>query len=94
MRESGFSPSFHGRKRTTIERGKVLRSTGLTAGEDPHTRKILQGLVICDEIDRVQRELEVMWPFLDGFKDDEELVIMGVVVQLRSIVRSTGKCYR
>ena len=47
--------------------------------------------MICDDIDRVQRGLEVMWSFLEGSEDGEEPFVMCVVVQLRSNKSSAVK---
>ena len=57
-----------------IEHRNVLRPTSLTVSGDLCTHKVLQVLVICDDIDHVQRGLEVMWPFLEGSEDGEELL--------------------
>lgn len=51
-----------------IKRGKVLRSTSLSASENPRTHEVLQVLVIGDDIDRVQRGLKIIGHFLKAPK--------------------------
>ena len=73
---------------------KVLRPRSLTADEDLWTRKVLQVFVMGDDIDRVQRGLELVWPFLEGSEEGEERVGMGVVIKLCYNTSSTVERYR
>ena len=66
-----------------VELGEVLRPVGLTAGQDLGAGEILQVLVVSDHIDWRGRALEVMSPVLEGLEDGQQLLVMGVVVQLR-----------
>ena len=69
-----------------VELGEVLRPVGLTAGQDLRAGEVLQVLVIGDHIDRRGRALEVMLPVLEGLEDGQQLLVMGIVVQLRGSV--------
>ena len=56
---------------------------GLTAGQDLGAGEILQVLVVGDHIDQRGRTLEVVSPVLEGLEDGQELLVMGIIVQLR-----------
>ena len=66
-----------------VELGEVLRPVGLTAGQDLGAGEILQVLVVSDHIDWRGRALEVVVPVLEGLKDGQQLLVMGIIVQLR-----------
>ena len=66
-----------------VELGEVLRPAGLTAGQDLGAGEILQVLVVSDHIDRRGGTLEVVLPVLEGLEDGQELLVMGIIVQLR-----------
>ena len=66
-----------------VELGEVLRPAGLTAGQDLGAGEILQVLVVSDHISRRGGALKVVSPVLEGLKDGQELLVMGVIVQLR-----------
>ena len=65
-----------------VELGEVLRPAGLTVGQDLGAGEILQVLVVGDHIDQRGRALEVVSPVLEGLKDGQQLLVMGVIVQL------------
>ena len=65
-----------------FELGEVLRPAGLTVGQDLGAGEILQVLVVGDHIDQRGRALEVVSPVLEGLKDGQQLLVMGVIVQL------------
>ena len=56
---------------------------GLTVGQDLGAGEILQVLVVGDHIDQRGGALEVMSPVLEGLEDGQQLLIMGVIIQLR-----------
>ena len=66
-----------------VELGEVLRPAGLMVGQDLGAGEVLQVLVVGDHIDWRGRALEVMSPVLEGLEDGQQLLIMGIVVQLR-----------
>ena len=66
-----------------VELGEVLRPAGLTAGQDLGAGEILQVLVVGDHIDRRGGTLKVVSPVLEGLEDGQELLVMGIIVQLR-----------
>ena len=66
-----------------VELGEVLRPAGLTAGQDLGAGEILQVLVVSDHIDWRGGTLEVVLPVLEGLEDGQELLVMGIIVQLR-----------
>ena len=65
-----------------VELGEVLRPAGLTVGQDLGAGEILQVLVVGDHIDWRGGTLEVVSPVLEGLKDGQELLVMGIIVQL------------
>ena len=66
-----------------VELGEVLQPSGLTAGQDFGAGEVLQVLVVGDHINRRGGALEVMSPVLEGLKAGQQLLIMGIIVQLR-----------
>ena len=52
-------------------------------GQDLGAGEILQVLVVGDHIDHRGRALEVMSPVLEGLEDGQQLLVMGIIVQLR-----------
>ena len=66
-----------------VELGEVLRPAGLMASQDLGAGEILQILVVGDHVDRSGGALKVMSPVLEGLKDGQKLLVMGVVVELR-----------
>ena len=66
-----------------VELGEVLQPAGLMAGQDLGAGEVLQVLVVSDHINWRGRALEVMSPVLEGHNDGQQLLVMGVVVQLR-----------
>ena len=53
------------------------------AGQDLGAGEVLQVLVVSDHIDQRGGALEVMSPVLEGLEDCQELLVMGVIIQLR-----------
>ena len=66
-----------------VKLGEVLRPAGLMAGQDLGAGEILQVLVVSDHIEWRGGALEVVLPVLEGFEDGQELLVMGIIVQLR-----------
>ena len=66
-----------------VELGEVLRPAGLMAGQDLGAGEVLQVLVVGDHIDRRGGALDVMSPVLEGLEDGQQLLVVGIVVQLR-----------
>ena len=66
-----------------VELGEILRPAGLTVGQDLGTGEVLQVLVVSDHIDRRGGALKVMSPVLESFEDGQQLLVMGIIVQLR-----------
>ena len=66
-----------------VELGEVLQPAGLTAGQDLGAGEILQVLVVGDHIDWRGGTLKVVLPVLEGLEDGQELLVMGIIVQLR-----------
>ena len=66
-----------------VELGEVCRPAGLMVGQDLGAGEILQVLVVGDHIDHRGRALEVMSPVLEGLEDGQQLLVMGIIVQLR-----------
>ena len=53
------------------------------AGQDLGAGEILQVLVVGDHIDQRGGALEVMSPVLEGLEDGQQLLVMGIIIQLR-----------
>ena len=66
-----------------VELGEVLQPTGLTAGQDLGAGEVLQVLVVSGHINRRGGALKVMPPVLEGLEDGQQLLVMGIIVQLR-----------
>ena len=66
-----------------VELGEVLQPAGLTAGQDLGAGEVLQVLVVGDHINRRGGALEVVAPVLEGLKDGQQLLVMGIIIQLR-----------
>ena len=56
---------------------------GLMAGQNLGAGEIFQVLVVGDHINQRGGALEVMSPVLEGLKDGQQLLVMGIIVQLR-----------
>ena len=52
-------------------------------GQDLGAGEILQVLVVGDHIDQRGGTLEVVSPVLEGLEDGQQLLVMGIIVQLR-----------
>ena len=66
-----------------VELGEVLRPVGLMAGQDLGAGEVLQVLVVGDHINWRGRALEVVLPVLEGLKDGQQLLVLGIIIQLR-----------
>ena len=53
------------------------------AGQDLGAGEVLQVLVVGDHINWRGGALEVVSPVFEGLEDGQELLVMGVIVQLR-----------
>ena len=67
-----------------VELGEELRPVGLTMSQDLGGGEIHQILVVSDHVNRGSGALKIMSPVLEGLKDGQQLLVMGVIVQLRS----------
>ena len=66
-----------------VELEEVLQPVGLTAGQDLGAGEILQVLVVSDHISWRGGALKVVSPVLEGLKDGQQLLVMGIIIQLR-----------
>ena len=66
-----------------VELGEVLRPAGLMADQDLGAGEVLQVLVVGDHIDWGGGALKVMSPVLESLEDGQQLLVMGIIVQLR-----------
>ena len=66
-----------------VELEEVLQPVGLTAALELEKYSRFLWLVTTDHIDQRGRTLEVVSPVLEGLKDGQELLVMGIIVQLR-----------
>ena len=57
---------------------------GLPPGQELGSCKVLQVFVVGDHINRSSRALEVVTPRLERLMDSEELLVMGIIVELQS----------
>ena len=67
-----------------VELGEVLQPVGLTVGQDLGAGEVFQVLVVSHHIDQRGGALKIMSPVLEGLKDGQQLLVMGVIIQLRS----------
>ena len=77
-----FSEASRAEADGEVELGEVLQPAGLTVGQDLGAGEILQVLVVGDHIDWRGGTLEVVSPVLEGLEDGQELLVMGIIVQL------------
>ena len=77
------SEAFRAEADGEVELGEVLRPAGLTVGQDLGTGEVLQVLVVSDHIDQRGGALEVMSPVLESLEVGQQLLVMGIIVQLR-----------
>ena len=66
-----------------VELGEVLQPMGLMAGQDLGAGEVLQVLVVGDHVNQRGGALKVMSPVLEGLEDGQQLLVMGIIVQLR-----------
>ena len=52
------------------------------AGQDLGAGEVLQVLVVGDHVNRKGGALKVMSPVLEGLEDGQQLLVMGIIVQL------------
>ena len=67
-----------------VELGEELRPAGLTTSQDLGGGEIHQILVVSDHINRGSGAFKIMSPVLEGLEDGQQLLVMGVIVQLWS----------
>ena len=67
-----------------VELGEELRPVGLTTSQDLGGGEIHQILVVSDHVNWGSGALKIMLPVLEGLEDGQQLLVMGVIVQLRS----------
>jgi hypothetical protein len=66
---------------------KLMQEFGpasLSPGKEFSGCEVLKVLVVCDDINGFSRTLEVVLPRMEGFKDGEEFLVMGIVIELWS----------
>ena len=63
-----------------IELQKKFRPTSLTTRQNLGCTEIFKIFVVCDNVNRDRRTLEIMPPSGKGCKDRQELFVMSVVV--------------
>jgi hypothetical protein len=56
----------------------------LSPGKEFSGSKVLKVFVVRDDINGFSRTLKVVSPGTEGFKDGEEFLVMGIVIELRS----------
>ena len=66
-----------------VELGEVLRPAGLMVGQDLGAGEVLQVFVVGDHIDWRGGALKVMSPVLEGLEDGQQLLVMGIIIQVR-----------
>ena len=72
-----------------VEGGEVLRPVSLMACKHLSCGKIIEILVVSNDIDSESGTLEVMTPDFEAFKDGKKLLVMGVIVTF-SVSEGTG----
>src|SRR6266481_7412535 len=75
-----------------VETRKVFRPTCLMACKDLGCGKVLEVLVIGDNVNQDSRALKVMLPMFEGFKNCEELFVVNVVVAFGFVKCSGMEC--
>ena len=65
-----------------VKLGEELQPVGLMTSQDLGCGKVGQVLVVGDHIDQGGGALQIMLPMFEGFKDGQQLLVMGIVVQL------------
>ena len=66
-----------------VELEEVLQPMGLMMGQDLRAGEVLWVLVVSDHINQRGGALKVMLPVLEGLEDGQQLLVMGIIVQLR-----------
>ena len=66
-----------------VELAEELRPVGLPAGKELQGGEIFKILVIGHDIDGRGRALKIVMPVLECLKDGEQLLIMGIIVELQ-----------
>ena len=67
-----------------VELGEELRPVGLPPSQELGGCKVFQVLVISDDVNRSCGAFKIMAPGPKSLVDSEELLVMGVIVELRS----------
>ena len=79
-----FSEASRAEANGKVKLGEELRPVGLTTSQVLGGGEIHQILVVSDHVNWGSRALKVMSPVLEGLEDGQQLLVMGVIVQLRS----------
>ena len=66
-----------------VELAEELRLAGLLVGKELRGGEIFEILVIGHDINGGGRALEIVMPVLECLKDGEQLLIMGIIVELQ-----------
>ena len=67
-----------------VELGEELRPAGLPPGQELGSRKVLQVFVVGDYINWSSGALKVVTPQLERLMDSEELLVVGIIIELWS----------
>jgi len=66
-----------------VKLGEVLGPLCLPPGQYLGSRKILNILMICNNVNKIGRTFQIVLPNLESFKDGKQFLVMYVVIQLR-----------
>ena len=75
-----------------VEAGEVERPARLSAIEILGSLEVLQVLVVCPDLYRVPRSLQVVTPFLQTTNNCKQFLVMDLVVAFRGIERLGKEC--
>ena len=79
-----LSSEASGRTNDRIKVGEELRPVGLPPSQELGGCKVLQVLVVGDDVNRSCGAFKIVAPGPKSLVDSEELLVMGVVVELQS----------
>ena len=65
-----------------VELGQIFRPAGLLPGQNFRSGKILKILVVGNNVNQGSGTFQVMVPGPECFKDGEQFLVMGVIIQL------------
>ena len=65
-----------------VELGEILGLLHLPLGQYLGSRKILNILIIHNNVDRIGQTFQIVLPNLKGFKDSKQFLVICVIIQL------------